>query len=790
VIGSWVLFPALLVALSLGCGLLVARLARVSVPGALLVPLGLATIVVAGQLTTATDATAELTVPLVAALAVAGFALSLRSPIGRPDAWITAAALAVYAVYGAPVLLSGEATFAGYIRLDDTATWLALTDRVMEHGQTVSGLAPSTYEATLAFNLGDGYPVGVFLPLGIGHVLTGIDSAWLIQPYMSLLAACIALCLWAIMAPLVPDRRLRALVAAIGAQPALLVGYAQWGGVKEVAAAALIALAVALAPRMWTVKPPGGWIALLAVAVAALLAVLSLGGMAWVLPALVVAAAVVWRRSGLRAALGRATALALLVAALSLPLVLPALLDGRLLPPTSAPLTGGTAQGNLIEPLGLERLFGVWPAGDFRLDAVDGTVTAILILIVAAAALLGLWYAAVARTAVPALYAGGVVIACLALFAAGSPWVGGKALATASPAVLALAAAGAATAASRGRLIEGSLLLAAIVGGVLWSNALAHRDANLAPREQLAELERIGDELAGQGPALMTEYQPYGARHFLREADAEAASELRRRRVPLRDGETLTKGNWADTDEFDLDGLADYRTLVLRRSPVQSRPPAPYLLTYRGEYYDVWQRPIGAAPEVVEHVGLGDELDPAGRAPCGAVRRLARLAGDEGTIAFAEASPRIPVFTSALDRPESWEPAAGERVRPSPEGTASLLVRVPESGTWRVWLGGSIRGRLDLRVDGAPAGSVRHFLNNAGLFVELGSTALEAGEHLLELDYSGADLRHPGSGGRPEAIGPLILTLDAPEGDEVRLIGPGQATELCGQRLDWMAALR
>jgi hypothetical protein len=789
VIGSWVLFPALTVILSLGCGLLVERLARVRVPGALLVPLGLAAIIVAGQLTTATDATAELTVPLVAALAVAGFALTLPPRTTRPDAWLITAALVVYAIYGAPVLLSGEATFAGYIRLDDTATWLALTDRVMEHGQTVSGLAPSTYEATLAFNLGDGYPVGVFLPLGIGHVLTGIDPAWLIQPYMSLLAACIALCLWEIMVPLVADRRLRALVATIGAQPALLVGYVQWGGVKEVAAAALIALAIALVPRVWGVRSSGGWIIALAVAVAALAAVLSLGGLAWVVPVLTVAGIVVWRRSGVSAVVRRGGALGGLVVALSLPLLVPALLDGRLLPPTSAPLTSETARGNLIEPLGLDRLFGVWPAGDFRLEAVDGTVTAILILVVAGAVVAALWYATSSRAVAPALYGGGVVVACLALVAVGSPWVDGKALATASPAVLALGAAGAAVAISQGRLVEGSIALALIAAGVLWSNALAYRDANLAPRDQLAELEQIGDEIAGQGPTLMTEYQPYGARHFLREGDAEAASELRRRRVPLRGGETLTKGNWADTDDFDLDGLTTYRTLVLRRSPVQSRPPAPYRLRSRGRYYDVWER-AGEPTALIEHLPLGDELDPGGPAPCGAVRRLARRAGEDGTIAYAEPPPSIALVGSALDHPASWELAEDEMIRPTDEGTASAAVRLPESGTWTIWMGGSIRGRLDVSVDGEPVGSIGHLLNNAGLFAELGSAPLEAGEHMIELDYSGADLGRPGSGGPSERIGPLIVSLDSGEGDDVRLIDSADATELCGRRLDWIAAQR
>src|SRR5262245_16335435 len=77
------------------------------------------------------------------------------------------------AAYPVPIVPAGQATFAGYIRLDDTATWMALTDRVMEHGRSLGGLEPSTYEATLSFNLGDGYPIGVFLPLGVARALVG-----------------------------------------------------------------------------------------------------------------------------------------------------------------------------------------------------------------------------------------------------------------------------------------------------------------------------------------------------------------------------------------------------------------------------------------------------------------------------------------------------------------------------------------------------------------------------------------------------------------------------------------
>ena len=92
------------------------------------------------------------------------------------------------------------------------------------------------------------------------------------------------------------------------------------------------------------------------------------------------------------------------------------------------------------------------------------------------------------------------------------------------------------------------MLALVIAGGVLWSNVDQYHDVWLAPRGQLHELETIGHEFAGDGPALMTNYEPYGVRHFLRGLDPEGASELRRRFDYLVDGTTLDKGASADID--------------------------------------------------------------------------------------------------------------------------------------------------------------------------------------------------------------------------------------------------
>src|SRR6476469_3322860 len=103
---AWIVFPLVLALLSFGCGLLVERASGISLPGPLLVPLGLALLIVEADLVTMRDATAPLAIPL----AIAGFGLRVRRL--RLDAWAIGAAVAVFAVYAAPIVLSGEATFA------------------------------------------------------------------------------------------------------------------------------------------------------------------------------------------------------------------------------------------------------------------------------------------------------------------------------------------------------------------------------------------------------------------------------------------------------------------------------------------------------------------------------------------------------------------------------------------------------------------------------------------------------------------------------------------------------
>jgi hypothetical protein len=731
---AWLVFPAVLGVLALGSGLLLERLAGMRLAGPLLAPSGFAVMVVVAGFLTLGSGTAQFAVPAVVTIAAAGFGCgTIRGRAGAAILPLAPAAL-VFCAYAAPVVLSGDATFAGYIKLDDTATFLGLTDRVMEHGQTLGGLAPSSYETTLAVNLGHGYPVGALLPFGVGRALVGVDGAWVYQPYLAFLAAMLALVLYELAGYLVRPRPLRAVAAAIAAQPALLYGFALWGGIKELAAAPVVALVAALArtageQHIRRLLP-------LATALAALLGVLSVGGVVWLLAPAAAALSLLLR--------GRKTALRVGVLAATVGLLsLPSLVNARSFLGSATVLRYDSLLGNLAHPLSKLQVLGVWPTGDFRFSPADLTATRVLVATAAAAALLGAVLAWRARAWAFLLYVAGAAGGCALVAALGSPWVGAKAYAIASPAFVLAAAVGCAGLVVRRHVTEGTIGLVAVAGGVLWSNVLAYHDVNLAPRQQLVELEQIGHRFAGEGPALMTEYQPYGVRHFLRALDAEGASELRRRQIPLRSGAILDKGAYADLAEFQPDAVRVYRTLVLRRSPLASRPPAAYRLVWSGRFYDVWQ----SAPTV--------EAATNARPHCAASRTLARL----GSSRLASSRPVV-LGLGQLDHPPTWPVAAGGQVLyPTGPGVIRARIRLASTGRYSVWVGGSFHNRLAAVIDGRVVGARTDQLNNSGQYTSLGSATLVAGVHVVELRYS-SNVLAPGSGGPEYGLGPLVLSAE------------------------------
>jgi hypothetical protein len=854
----WAALPLLLGGLAQGCGTLVERACGRALALGVRVPCGVALMIAAMDLATRSPSTARLAVPAVLALGVVGLALRPPWRWRGLDRGLLAGAI-MFAVYAAPVVLSGMATWTGYIKLDDTATWLALVDRALTHGRTLAGLPPSTYRAVLSSYLTVGYPLGSFLPLGIGHTLLGQDIAWLVNPWMAFLAAVLALALHHI-ANLALGARPRSwapvAIAALAAQPALLYGYYLWGGIKELAGAMLIAAFAVAAPLALTGARRARALIPVGVVLWGLIAALSPGGLVWVGPGLVLAAGSWALRGALRRTVpaqdrgeagattaqpparaaepprpsGRPTrrararlppwpVSALVLAAVAAGAYL-VLRPGGFVEHFEGVLTRSNELGNLVKPLSVEQVAGIWPVGDFRFAPGALTATHVLVAVVFVCAAGGLVLALWEGRRELALYVLCALAGAGVVYAVAAPWLAAKALASASPALpLAALTAAAALAArvSSGRrssaaeriadparggaggrafaawrrpsmALTGSaigvaaLVGCAIAGGIVWSNVAAYHDVNLAPREQFAELAAIGERIAGRGPTLMPEYQPYGARHFLREAAPESASELREREDPLISGELLEKGESADIDQIQLAAVLVYRTLVLQRSPVASRPPSPYRLTFRDRFWEVWQRPAKLERTIVWHLPLGDATHPGSIPNCATVMRLAQRRGVAQLIAAPAVNPEaIPL--AAGSHPAAWSTGTAQ-LAPAGAGSAHLSVRVARGGRYSVWLEGSIRGPLSIYVDGRRVGEALNELQEPGQYIPFGELTLGTGVHTVELRYGGGEW-HPGIGGPAEAIGPLMLRRVTPPQPLIAL-APSRARSLCGRTLDWI----
>jgi len=353
--------------------------------------------------------------------------------------------------------------------------------------------------------------------------------------------------------------------------------------------------------------------------------------------------------------------------------------------------------------------------------------------------------------------------------------VNGKAMATASPALLFASLGAAVWLVQSRRRAFGAVLVAVIGGGVLWSNVLAYRGAWLAPQPQLAELEHIGNRFAGEGPTLYTEVQPFGT-HFLRRMEAEGTVGSAGRRLPLENGDAPE--GYVDLDNLRLDGVLIHKTLVLRRSPSESRPPVPYKLVSRGAYYEVWQRSSKFAP-VLDQLSLGNVVAPGAIPRCADVLRLARRLPPGGRLAavrrdtltgasFSAAGPLEPLYLGEAKTIDSY-------------------IGVSRDARYTFWLGGSFRSRLRLSVDDHQIADQRFRSNSAGMWTLLATVPLEAGNHHIVVRYSGPDL-HPGSGGTPFGFGPLVLTRDTDDAPVI-FVPPARARSLCGKNLDWVEAL-
>jgi hypothetical protein len=784
---AWVVFPALMLVLSAGAGLVVRQLAGpTALPNVLVVPAGLAVLVVVCGAFCYYASLAPLAGPACVVVAVIGLVLarkSLRRLIARKasgtDWWAVAAAFGAWAVVAAPVVLSGKPGFTGYARIVDTSFEFDLSAHFASSGRSIPTAASSAYQVVLMKYLGTGYPGGGQSTLGALSNLMPVDLTWLYQPFLAFLSAMSALSMYSLLRRLVAPRSLCALGAFVAAQANIMLGYVYAGGIKELSTSCFLLLLAALLAPILTRARPGRAVLAIPFAIAATFASLGLTTLPWigVLSAGTLLMVVVFQRERVMALLATVE-IAAVAAVLALPTIA---VSFKLLPLATGP--GLLELGNLSQAVPRITAAGVWISGDYRYpqDAhrLPSEILAVVVLVLAAC---GIVYALRRRAWSVAWLGLAGLVAVEYVGHRYGPWIQFKADCITAPISLLMAFAGVgALIRFRPTRVIATVLALAVAGGVLAGTALLYHDTTLSPYSRLHDLEYIGSRFARQGPTLTPDFEE-DAEYYLRDDDQD--SMVDGPRLELRPGvnrETEPGNMWSyDLDEYPLSFVESFRTIVMRRDPLASRPPSNYRLVYLSGYYEVWQRDQPAT-----HVATLEPVPAAPRAhklACSTLASAAAKAGPEARIAYMpQPSGYLQLGNSNMRLSGGFAPSGGV-IEATGAGRATALQPVPVAGRYDLFMEGSYGRPVDVIIDGRHVATAAYQVSYPAAWIKVGSVRLSAGVHRIELVRGGVSL-HAGNGDGVDpfnrTVGPLVLMPASTAVPSLRYAGVAQLRQLC-----------
>jgi hypothetical protein len=793
-IATALLYPCALAALCTGAGLTVDRLSGRWLPAPLLLSVGAAALIALSQLSTYAYSLAPATPYLMAALALAGFALGwgraralARGCLARP--WPLAVSLLAYALALAPVLAGGRASFSSYMTLADSAVHMLGADFLIRHGMHYTHLdLRSSYGQFMNDYYNTSYPSGSDTLFGGSAFLLRLPLIWAFQPFNAFMLATVVGPAWLLARRLGLDGAWAALAALSATVPALVYAYALLGSIKEITTLPTLGVLVA-EHRRWLARAPVRAVPFV-LALAAGVSALGLAFGAWALAAVAVLAVVLGgelraRRRRPRDVLALVTVAAatLLIAAWPTWAELSAALR------VAGAIASTSNPGNLHTPLRLDQVLGSWLNGSYKLAPIGADLLATHVLTALTLIMVVLGGAQLIRVRAHALAAwfALTLLASLVISQSVSTWADAKTLVLSSPLVVLLAWGGVARLLSlpRPRLWRpvAALIGLALVGGVLASDVLQYHSSDLAPTARYEQLASLDSRFAGRGPTLFTDFDEYSM-YELRDLDVGGPDFVYP--PPALAAAAGGYGNPVELNQVPPRALLAYPLIVTRRDPSAARPPAAYRLLWQGSYYQVWGRRKGA-PAAVAHVALSGS--PA--AQCARIASVARLAraGDEAgrRLVAAEAPELVGIALRGASHPRRWGHEREGLVMSTP-GRLSASFTLPTSGAWEVWVQGQIMPTVTLSLDGARVAAIAGQLDGNSLVpntVPPIHVRLGAGRHRLSVTRNGFTFA-PGDGGQAVLDAVFLTLATAPRQGTLRTAAPAHWQRLCGRRYQWV----
>lgn len=344
----------------------------------------------------------------------------------------------------------------------------------------------------------------------------------------------------------------------------------------------------------------------------------------------------------------------------------------------------GSDLGNLQQAISPAQALGIWPSGEYGITAGAAGLPTALFYIGGAIALaaLGLGLVESARRqrwALPAALAAiAVVWAVTAIFS--TPYIAAKALAIASPVVMALAVRGVLGGQSLARVV----LATAFVGAAALSTFLALRSAAVGPEAHAAELAEVraavqGEEVLFLGRDDFIAWELRGSDEITGIVNNYYSVEEVRGRFQRGEG----GGEKFDVDALFPRTLDEFRFILTTRGGPASSPPPRFEPVVETDSYVLYERRglVGRRKTLNEGVEPGAVLaceTPAGK----------RVAAGKGTAQVWSAEP-------VIGEAGRWQPSD----EPTHERAATQDLRLPR-GRWLLSLAYDSRRPLEVSSPG------------------------------------------------------------------------------------------
>jgi hypothetical protein len=779
----------------------VRRLAGGWLPTGLVLPVGFALLVATCSFVTYIDWLAPAAGYIAVAFAATGFILEARDgslhlarPKGAP--WAALAGLFAFAAVGAPTLLTGTPTWTGYTRLIDIGFQMDLAKHLATAGRAAVG-SDSSYHLAVQKLLGIGYPGGGQATLGAVAALIHTDVPWCYQLFHAFAAAMGALAIYSLLGRVTSSHLLRAVGAAVAILPTPLYAYALEGGIKELTTASLLMTVAAVLARRLPGEGPRLSVLPAAVAISGAFGAFSLGITPWLGLLLAGLFVVTLTRAERRRTLAGWALLAAITILISLPGLISAATQLRGIAETAVGGTVDLGLGNLAAPVPKWAAAGVWLTSDYRFPIVHVAMTHRLDVFVVVVAVLGTLYALGRRRWVLAILGIATPIALSYYIAHSTAWLQFKSFTITGVFVLTLAFVGAAALRERRRRMLSWLawpVAAVIAAGVLYGNAITYHDTTLAPAARYHDLAAIGRRYRGQGPAVFPGFDEY-AEYFLREEKGSSTVNPANGEFDLIPGVVEPNGiGYAfNTNQLKLSFLQKFNLLVEPRNPIGVRAPSNWGLAERTPYFNVWRRERPGS-DVYAHLplsGLRHERTPA---YCRLLRETVRRAGPGASVAYVPAPAVTDVFPTSGVHPTYWR-ANGSGLTARGAGRVRMTFTLPRSGTYSLWIAGTIGRPVKFLLDGQPVGTVAYEERYPGQWIRIGAHTIAAGRHTLTMVRGDGSL-HPGSGDDVDpdtrGLGPIVLLPGESPPDRVRVARGSAATRICSAPVgyQWIEVLR